>query len=632
MKRIWTYIIASICMIFTCNANAAVGWEENFDPLKSTWNEVTAYWTDLAGPTATLTEDDASNSYGVATSEVINVDVSVYSELVITSTAVESGGLYSIQIQEAVEGGAYANAVSYAGTPGTHVINLAALMGWSGTKSFVINIWIEGESKSVTFGQIQLREPAVSAGWSDHFDPINPNWAQATAAWTDEPGTTATLTENDPEKDYGCAGTEVITLDVSQFSELVVASTAMTGAYSIQIQEVGGSTPPKDAISFISEPSTHIINLAKLMGWSGIKSFKINIWIAGEGTSATFDLIQIRKPLPEQPAWTENFNPIKTTWMPVECHWTDAAGPNAVLTLVPPSQEINYGCTYSEIITLDVNDYNELYVKTSEVENGCLYSVQIQEVGGPGVHDAVSYIGTPSEHSINIQELMGWSGVKSFRLFIWLHNNGALNATFNKIELRPKSKAPRFFWHDDFDPLLTTWMEMPIEGEHAYWSDLLGSYAVLTEDNELDSYGKIESQALNADLDVYKELEFKIVDVEEGGRLDVGVQGQGGDWPYFNLVTYVTGPGTYKADIPAITGWSGLKLFRIVLWMNGNNKTATFDYIQLQKDCGTNLLAGDFSEDCKVDFQDLAEIAEAWMNTYDFLDLKDISDNWLVEE
>jgi hypothetical protein len=631
MKKIWTYIIIAICMIFACNAGAAVGWEENFDPVKPTWDEFSAYWTDLAGPTAKITENDPANGYGVATSEVITLDVSVYSELAVTAAQLDTGASYSIEIYPTDGITPPKSALTFVGTAGSQTVNIAALMGWSGTKSFVIKIWIDGESKSVTFSQLQLRQPVASAGWSDHFDPINPNWAQATAVWTDEPGTTATLTENDPEKDYGCAGTEVITLDVSQFSELVVSSTVMTGAYSIQIQEVGGSTAPKDAITFISEPSTHIINLAKLMAWSGIKSFKINIWIAGEGKSVTFDLIQIRKPLPEQPAWTENFNPIKTTWTPVECHWTDVAGPNAVLTLVPPSQTINYGCTYSEIITLDVNDYNELYVKTSAVESGCLYSVQIQEVGGTGKQDAVSYVGTPFEHRINIQELMGWSGVKSFRIFIWLHNNGALNVTFNKIELRQKSKPPRFLWRDDFDPVLTTWIEMPLESEHAYWTELPGSYAMLIEDNIYDSYGKIESQTLNVDLNVYPELEFKIVDVEAGGRLDVGIQGQGGDYPYFNLVPYVTGPGTYKANIPAITGWTGYNLFRIVLWMNGNNRSATFDYIQLQRDCGTNILPGDYSEDCKVNFMDIVIIAEQWMNDYDFMDLKDISNNWLNE-
>ena len=154
MKSLWIITI-SILMIFTCVGKAAVGWEENFDPVKPTWNEVTAYWTDLAGPTAKLTENDSVNSYGVATSETITVDVNVYSELVITSTEVESGALYSIQVQEVGGSGAYANAVSYMGTPGTQIVNIAALMGWSGTKSFVINIWIEGESKSVTFGLLQ---------------------------------------------------------------------------------------------------------------------------------------------------------------------------------------------------------------------------------------------------------------------------------------------------------------------------------------------------------------------------------------------------------------------------------------------------------------------------------------------
>ncbi|OQA00404.1 MAG: hypothetical protein BWY69_01723 [Planctomycetes bacterium ADurb.Bin401] len=49
-------------------------------------------------------------------------------------------------------------------------------------------------------------------------------------------------------------------------------------------------------------------------------------------------------------------------------------------------------------------------------------------------------------------------------------------------------------------------------------------------------------------------------------------------------------------------------------------------------DCGTEILAGDYYEDCSVNFLDLAFIAESWMNEYDAYDLKDISDNWLEEE
>lgn len=630
MKKLWICTFICALMIFACGAKAAVGWEENFDPLGTGWIEVSAYWTDLAGPTARITENDAVNSYGVATSEIIELDVSVYSELVITTTEVESGAYYSIQIQEAVEGGAYANAVSYAGTAGTHIINIAALMGWSGTKSFVINIWIEGESKSVTFGLLQMREPIASEGWIENFNPIKSTWTQYSATWDDISGATAKLTESDPVNSYGDAATEIITLDVSQYNELVVEATEFdAGAlYSVQIQEIGGAGAYANAVSYEGAPGTHVVDIAALMGWSGVKSFVINIWIEGESKGVTFNLLQIRQSTPPQQGWLEDFNPIKESWVEGLCTWADTPGPNAVLTLTPNPGEW-YGSASSEVITLDVDAYDELFVKTTEVETGCRYSVQIQEVGGAGDHaDAISYANGASEHTINLKALMGWSGVKTFVLNIWLDSgDGGYNVTFNKIEIRPSASGP-IFWEDHFDPLNTGWTEIG-----AYWTDMPDSTAILTEDAIGQSYGKVESPSLFVNLDKYPELTVAVTGVDEDGWLDVGVQEQGGSWTYTDVISpSIEGPGIYKANIKNITGWSGYKTFRVILWINGNGKTATVDLVRIGMDCGTEILAGDYYEDCTVNFLDLAFIAESWMNEYDAFDLKDISDNWLEEE
>lgn len=603
------------------------GWIEDFDPIKTTWAEPSATWTDLAGPIARLTESDPVNSYGDAVSEIITVDVSVYSELVITSTEVESGALYTVQIME-VGSGANANAVSYVGESGTQIVNIAALMGWSGTKSFVIQIWIEGESKSVTFGLLQLREPSPSEGWIEDFNPIKSTWTQTSATWDDISGPTAKLTESDPVNAYGVTSTEVITLDVSQYNELVIEATQFdAGAlYSVQIHEIGGAGAYDDAVSYVGDPGTQIVDIAALMGWSGVKSFVIKIWIDGDSKGVTFNSLQLRSSAPPLDGWIENFNPIKTTWIDATCSWTDTPGPNAVLTVTPNPEEW-WGYTNSETITIDVDDYSELYIKTTEVETGCRYTVQIQEIGGASASgNAVSLIAMPSEHKIDLRGLMGWSGVKTFQVNIWLDcGDEGYNVTFNKIEIR---KGSPILWRDDFDPILTTWNE----GFEAYWTDLPGSYAVLTEDNPYDNYGKVESETLFVNLDFYNELSFKVIGVDTGGRLDIGVQGQGDPWPYFDVATYITGPDTVKVNIADITGWTGYKQLRVVLWINGNGKSATLDYIQLAMDCGTDVLAGDFYEDCVVDFKDLAAIGETWMNEYDMFDLKDISDNWLIEQ
>jgi hypothetical protein len=611
---------------------ADTGWEDNFDPIKATWDEVSADWDDITGTTAKLTEADASESYGVAISETITLDVGKYSELLVKTTQVDSGAYYSVQIQE-VGGAEDANdAVSYAGSPATHIVDIAELMGWSGTKSFVINIWIDGESKGATFDILRIREPVSQEGWIENFDPIKDSWAETSADWNDITGPTAIVTESDPCENYGFVQSETITLDVNEYSELVISTTDIDPDtyYTVQIQQVGGAEDANDAVSYIGEPGTQIVDISELMGWSDTKSFVINVWIDGNDGSVTFDLLQVRKASPGRTGWLEDFEPIRNTWVETTCYWTDTAGPNAVVTENDPCN--SYGFTSSEVLTLDVNEFDQLYIKTTEVESGCYYSVQIHEVGdNPDYEDAVSYMGSPSEHFVDIPDLMGWSGTKTFQINIWLEGEG-LSTTFDTIEVCNSELSERpnpVFWEDDFDPILTTWDEIS-----AYWTDISGSDAILTEDNQGGYYGKVESETINPDLNIYPELTVVVTDIDDSSYLDVGVQGQVSPWAYYDLFTSsITEPNTYTADISSVTGWSGSDVpFKVVFWINGESKSAQFDLVKVHMDCGTDVLSGDYCEDCIVDLKDIAVISQSWMDDYDTFDLKDIAENWLSEE
>jgi hypothetical protein len=164
----------------------------------------------------------------------------------------------------------------------------------------------------------------------------------------------------------------------------------------------------------------------------------------------------------------------------------------------------------------------------------------------------------------------------------------------------------------------------------AYWTDNPDSTATLTEDFSGGAYGKVESETFTVDLDVYPELTVVVNAIDGGGAwLDVAIQEEGGTWAPYDIITNITAPGTYQANIADIVGWSGYKNFRIVLWINGNNMSATLDQIKLAIECGPDVLPGDYYQDCVVDFYDLVYIGDSWMNEYNMLDLKDISDNWL---
>lgn len=475
----------------------------------------------------------------------------------------------------------------------------------------------------------------ADVAWEEDFDPIKATWTEVGAYWSDLAGPTAKLTENNPSQTYGVATSETITVDVSKYSELVIVSTAIdtNALYSIQIQNANDANDYNDAVSYNGDPGIQIVDIAELMNWSGTKSFVINVYIDGEGKSATFDLLQLREPSPGRTGWLEDFEPIKVTWDEATCDWNDVAGPNAILTENDPCHA--YGVARSEVITLDVNEFSQLYLNVTDIEQGCLYSVQIHEEGeNPDYNDAISYQGDPGEHYINIATLMNWHETRTFRVNIWLDTGlGGYSTTFDTIEIynRDLSERPEpIFWEDHFDPLKSTWFEMG-----AYWTDTPDSNAILTEDNPGLSYGKVESETLTVDMDIYPELTVVVTDVETDGSTTIGIQEQGGAWAYKDVISNVIEPNcpnTFKANIADEMGWNGYRNFRVVIWIDGNGKSATFDLVRVAMDCGTDVLPGDYYEDCIVDLKDMAFIGQSWMDEYGLSDLDDISDNWLVEE
>jgi hypothetical protein len=463
----------------------------------------------------------------------------------------------------------------------------------------------------------------AETAWEDNFDPIKTTWVETTAVWTDLAGSTAKLTENDSTLSYGFAQSEPITLDMNKYRELLISVPALdSGAlYTVQIQEVGGAEAHANAISNMGVPCTKIIDIASLMSWSGTKTFVIKIWIDGESKGVEFDTLQIRATETGLDAWSEEFNPVKTTWTQESCLWTDSAGIGAVLTENNPS--VSYGVVRSETLTVDVNIYNELYVKTTAVDTGCYYTVQIQEIGGSDAYkNAISYAASAAEQTIDIAKLMSWSGTKTFQINIWIEGDNK-NVTFEKIELRNGEKLPAYiYWRDHFNPRKELWYEMG-----AYWSDNGDSTSTVTEDQPGLSYGKVESETIDADVSLFPEVTVDVTNVS-GGWLDVAIQEEEGYYASSDLITAITEPGIYKGNVADAMGWTGQHKFRIVFWVNGNGQSYTFDSVQLTFDCGT-LLPGDYNGDCQVDFQDLASIGEKWMSEYNMLDVKDISDNWL---
>ncbi|HLF25636.1 MAG TPA: endo-1,3-alpha-glucanase family glycosylhydrolase [Anaerolineae bacterium] len=130
--------------------------------------------------------------------------------------------------------------------------------------------------------------------WQEDFDPIQRTWMTPTARWEDVPGPTAILRENNPAESFGKVESEVITANVDLYPLLRVNVTAVDADASYTVQILDKRTDiATDVLKEITAPGRHIVNLAQQMGWQGPQSFTLNIWIGGEGKTATFDRVSI---------------------------------------------------------------------------------------------------------------------------------------------------------------------------------------------------------------------------------------------------------------------------------------------------------------------------------------------------
>jgi hypothetical protein len=133
-------------------------WQEDFDPLRSEqWQDEysSAAWEDLPGPGAVLREDHPVLDYGKAESVPIAANVDDYPILHISVTAVDPGASYSVQILDKVNDISQ-DVLREMIYPGEYAIDLAEAMDWQELHVFTINLWVSGESRSITVSRISV--------------------------------------------------------------------------------------------------------------------------------------------------------------------------------------------------------------------------------------------------------------------------------------------------------------------------------------------------------------------------------------------------------------------------------------------------------------------------------------------
>ncbi len=119
------------------------------------WMQISAKWENVNESTALLIENNPDEDFGKVESEVITVNIDKYPILRINVEAIDLDSSYTVQILDKQTDipKDVLNGIIY---PGEHIVNLAKEMGWQGSPSFTINIWISGEGKSARFDLISI--------------------------------------------------------------------------------------------------------------------------------------------------------------------------------------------------------------------------------------------------------------------------------------------------------------------------------------------------------------------------------------------------------------------------------------------------------------------------------------------
>jgi len=136
----------------------------------------------------------------------------------------------------------------------------------------------------------------TQSAWREDFNPLQPAlWNTPSAIWEDVSGPTAILRENNPDADYGKVETNLIDANVEISPFLWLDVTTVDPGASVTVQILDKRTGiPKDVLQSISTPGLYRVNLAQEMGWRGVQTFTINLWIGGESKSATFNRVSVQ--------------------------------------------------------------------------------------------------------------------------------------------------------------------------------------------------------------------------------------------------------------------------------------------------------------------------------------------------
>lgn len=244
-----------------------------------------------------------------------------------------------------------------------------------------------------------------------------------------------------------------------------------------------------------------------------------------------------------------------------------------------------WGKVLSDKLTLDLDASGQLRIVIVKVDKNTGFKVMVQEpdqqeiqVSEPGDGAGV--------HTYDIKSKTGWSGVKTFSVVLVVEavTNG-VGTTVDELWITPPIKRDAYQAH--FNGLAGQpggWWDYTNEAGNNAEIDNSGSGSAKVFKAGKDVWGKVLSDRLKMDVDLYPTLSIIVTQIDENAGFKVMLLEQGTSQA-LELSDPQTEAGTHRYNIPAKTGWSGEKIFSIMLVVEAKNNRlgARIDEIRIDE-------------------------------------------------
>ncbi|MBN1268502.1 MAG: hypothetical protein JXB04_02860 [Kiritimatiellae bacterium] len=183
---------------------------------------------------------------------------------------------------------------------GTMIFNIPKMTGWSGTRSFSVELAIHSwatVSQSIRINYVELRADANIA-WQDDFDPPRDTWQTAHQAYLEDNGDgTATLRQEGADG-WGFVWPEMLVMDMEDYPWLTLDAPIVTDPAQGASLKVNVNDQASEGFATVIEPQTSGFLLSgrlEKFGTNILDEFRTALIIGGMSQTAVVDRLYIAK-------------------------------------------------------------------------------------------------------------------------------------------------------------------------------------------------------------------------------------------------------------------------------------------------------------------------------------------------